>query len=196
MTLALAIAGVLTTPKSCGDDRGLGPILALELATNATEIEALLKTPECKTALRENTWADIVVFIPAFTTFLIAGAFLLGRKGAAAFFAFAAICDWSEDWVMLRLLDETAPGLFSLFWSSRLKFFALSVGIIILGWVARTIARGYGWLMIIGGAIAISGLALDHRLLMPGTLLAWLSLAAFALRPARQRFSRDGAARE
>lgn len=187
LTLALAIAGVLTEPK-CGADRGLGPVIALELSTSATEVAALVTTPQCAAALRENTYADVVAFIPAFTTFLIAGALLIGRKLAAALFALGALCDWLEDAVMLHVLSMPLPTfewLSALFFASRLKFLVLSLGIIVLGWAVKSTARGYGLLMMAGGALALCGLPLDHRLLMPGTLIAWLALAAFALRPAR-----------
>jgi hypothetical protein len=187
VVLALAIAGAVTEPK-CGDDRGLGPVIAFELSTNATEVDALVTTPECRDALRQNTLFDIFVFIPAFTVFLIAGALLIGRKLAVPFFGLGAICDWLEDAVMVHLLGmpmATFEWLSALMIASRLKFLALSIGIIVLGFAARAAARVRGHLMIIGGAIAIVGLLLEPRLVMPGTLIAWFSLAAVALRPAR-----------
>jgi hypothetical protein len=187
LVLALAIAGIITTPK-CGDDRGLGPVIALELSTNGTQVGALLTSPECISGLRENTLFDIFAFIPSFAVFLIAASFRLGRKIAAPLFALGAICDWLEDSVMLHILGMPMPTfewLSALMFASRLKFFALSVGIIVLGWTAKISARVRGLLMIIGGAIAIFGLLIDHRLLMPGTLIAWFSLAAFALKDPR-----------
>ena len=187
LVLALAIAGIITTPK-CVDERGLGPVIALELSSNGTQVSALLNTPECIAGLRENTLFDIFAFIPSFTVFLIAASFMLGRKIAAPIFALGAICDWAEDSVMLHILGMPMPTfewLSALMIASRVKFFALSVGIIVLGWTAKTFARARGLLMIIGGAIAIIGLLINHRLLMPGTLIAWFSLAAFALRDPR-----------
>ena len=187
VVLALAIAGILTTPR-CGDDRGLGPVIALELATNGSQVSALLNSPECIAGLRENTFFDIFAFIPSFTVFLIAASVMLGRKLAAPIFALGSICDWLEDSVMLHILGMPMPTfewLSALMFASRLKFFALSIGVMVLGWTAKSTARGQGFLMIIGGAIAILGLVIDPRLLMPGTLIAWFSLAAFALRPTR-----------
>ena len=187
LVLALAIAGIITTPK-CGDDRGLGPVIALELSTNGTQVGALLTSAECISGLRENTLFDIFAFIPSFTVFLFAASFMLGRKIAAPIFALGALCDWLEDSVMLHILGMPMPTfewLSALMFASRLKFFALSVGIMVLGWTAKTFARVRGLLMIIGGAIAIFGLLIDHRILMPGTLIAWFSLAAFALKDPR-----------
>jgi hypothetical protein len=58
----------------------------------------------------------------------------------------------------------------------------LSLGVIVLGFAVKASARTHGVVMILGGAIALCGLAIDARLLMPGTLVAWLALFVVALR--------------
>jgi hypothetical protein len=176
-TLLLAIVGTIRTPKNCGEDGGLGPVVALELVRSSTELEALVRTPECAAGLRETTYGDMALFIPSFTAFLIAGALMIGRRLAVVMFGLGAVFDQLEDVVMLHLLDmpfATFEWLSALFFASRLKFLALSVGVVLLGW---SVKRAHGAAMVVGGGVAMLGVVIEHRLIMPGTLVAWIALA-------------------
>ncbi|MDP1829495.1 MAG: hypothetical protein Q8L48_39880 [Archangium sp.] len=190
LTLLLALAGIATTPKTCGDDRGLGPVLGLELAVNASEVSALVRGPDCAAALRENTLTDMVAFIPAFTAFLVCGALMVSRKHrlavlAVPVFVLGGLSDEVEDRVMLALLElphATREWLIALFFAVRLKFVLLSLGVIIVGAAVARAERLAGAAMITGGLVALCGLLLSHQLLMPGTLVAWVALLVLAIR--------------
>lgn len=189
LTLALAIAGVVTTPRVCGEDRGLGPVLALELSVTAPEVRALVNSPECAAALRENTLGDMLAFIPAFTGFLVSGALMVRRRHRVALlsvlmFLVAGLSDEVEDVVMLHILDmpmATFEWLAALFFAVRLKFLLLSLGGGLLGWAVR-VERVLGAAMMAGALISLFGLVIDPRLLAPGTLVAWLGLLMLAMR--------------
>lgn len=177
LTLVLAVGGIVTTPKTCGDDHGLGPILALEFATSAQQVQALVNTPECAAAQREATLADMAAFIPSFTGFLICGALVVRRtrraaKWAVPMFIVAALSDEVEDTAILRLLENPADAAIGvLIVAVRLKFLMLTLGVL----VARA-ERVAGAFMVLGGAVALTGLMFEPRILMPATLVAWVAL--------------------
>ena len=125
----------------------------------------------------ETTLADMVAFIPSFTGFLICGALVVSRtrraaKWAVPMFIVAAVSDEVEDTAILRLLENPADAAIGvLIVAVRLKFLMLTVGVL----VARA-ERVAGAVMVAAGAVALTGLMFEPRILMPATLVAWVAL--------------------
>ncbi len=135
---------------------------------------------------------DVADLMPAFTLFLLFGAWALrghGRRLAAAVAlaaVVAALCDWGED-SLLFAITAALPGeqaqIDQLFWLVRAKFALLALsagGLGLLLTRTRGASRWLGFAMIAGGAVALAGLA-DPRLLGAGIGLAWTALLAAAL---------------
>lgn len=193
--LLVSLAGSVVTPRACGPDGGLGPVIALEVVRSSADVSRLFGAPECAAvlakALRQGTVVDQWLFIPAFVAFLSLGALAFSERGTRIGWAGVAsavlggVCDEGEDQILLGILNDL-PGhgasFDALFWFVRIKFVLLSLAAACIGWLVFRSALGrervLGVLMLVGGAVCSVG-TLDawlHRLLIPGTFVAWLSL--------------------
>lgn len=195
LVLAISLVGIAVTPRACGPDGHLGPVIALEVARSTDDVSRVFGEGECASklaaALREGTRADQLAFIPAFVAFLSLGALLFGTRDKSiaglgvASAVLGGLCDEGEDWILLGILDHL-PGhgapFGALFWLVRSKFVLLSLAAGCIGWLAirssGKLERVLGILMLIGGVVCALGTlgVAFHRLLVPGTFLAWLSL--------------------
>lgn len=212
LVLAISLVGVVITPRACGSDGGLGPVIALEVARSADDVARVFGTGACGAslakALREGTFADQFLFIPAFVAFLGLGALTFSPRGVrlawlgVASALLGGLCDEGEDWILLGILDDL-PGhgapFGPLFWLVRCKFVLLSLSSACVGWLVMRSElpreRTLGALMLLGaGMCALGTLGVGvHRLLVPGTFVAWLSLLiAVGMRKSATRMMATG----
>jgi hypothetical protein len=182
-------------------------VIALEVARSTEDVSRLFGDGSCASelakALRDGTFADQFVFIPAFVAFLSFGALAFSERGRRIAWlgvtsaVLGGLCDEVEDRILLGILTDL-PGrsanFDALFWFVRGKFVLLSIAAACIGWLTFRSAlpreRVLGVVMMMGGAVCGAGTldASAHRLLIPGTFVAWVSvLIATAYRLADSR---------
>jgi len=183
---------------ACGPTHGAGPIIALELVRSPAELAELFGAPPCSERFRiaqlSASWWDALVFIPAYATFLILGAWAL-RKGArrlglaamAVLFA-AALFDQIEGVILLQILPvgPDAQSLFDLlFIAVRAKFVLLGIGelmLALLAWRGSLAGKIAAVPLAAGGLVSLWFLFSEphHPLMMQAHSYGWMALLALA----------------
>lgn len=181
---------------SCGDARGLGPIIGFELAATPAQVARLFGAEPCRSALiaaqRTGLWLDALGFIPSYTAFLCFAAWASGRwrRFLVAAMLVAGLCDEIEGLILaaiLRRLPGTPALLDALWWETHVKFVLLAGSTAWLG-LAGDWSLGRSWLSRVTGiAIGVAGLlALQSLFTTPSAMmqeltLAWATLLLVAL---------------
>lgn len=216
MIAALSMFSAIPGQTPCDGDQTLDAMIRFEWVRSAAELAQLFGQEPCRSTLADAMDAmnrvDVNLFIPAFTLFQIAAAWVLRRDGRllgilvinAALIAGA--CDFIEDGHLVGLtaaLRMEAPidqaVIDQLFWLVRTKFALLAFNAILLGWlIGKRAGSGWRlakWLMVAGGLIGLAGLA-QPALLGLGIGLAWVTLlivaAVRAVRPHPQSLAEPG----
>lgn len=91
--------GLISNIEGCATDLeagNLGSIIAFELVRMPADVAALFGTPPCTgpfvAAMRHATWVDSLIFIPAYSAFLICALLALrGYGGSLASIGIAAV---------------------------------------------------------------------------------------------------------
>lgn len=205
-----AVAGLATLAASmgfgripdlvaCGSTHGAGPIIALELVRNPAELAELFGAPPCSEKFRiaqlSASWWDALVFIPAYATFLILGAWalrpgarMLGLAAMAILFA-AALFDQIEGVILLQILPvgPDAQSLFDmLFVVVRTKFALLGIGELMLAalaWRGTLVAKLTAVPLAAGGLVSLWFLLSEphHPFMMQAHSYGWMALLALAV---------------
>jgi hypothetical protein len=141
LVLAVTLFSATQEPvPPCGDlPRNYAPIIAFELARNATDLEAIFGTQEpCRAEMIERMDAvnlvDVLVYIPVYGVFM--AFFFLGMRGPHASLAtlgfrvtvVAALGDYAENACLMNLtpqLDTGSPWFALLPWATGIKWLAL-----------------------------------------------------------------------
>lgn len=184
---------------ACGPTHGAGPIIALELVRNPAELAELFGAPPCsekfRTAQLSASWWDALVFIPAYATFLILGAWALRREArrlglvAMGILFVAALLDQVEGVILLQILPAgpDAQTLFDmLFLAVRTKFALLGAGellLALLAWRGDLLAKIAALPLAAGGLVSLWFLfsAPHHPFMMQAHSYGWMALLALAV---------------
>jgi hypothetical protein len=205
-----AVAGLATLAASmgfgripdlvaCGPTHGAGPIIALELVRNPAELAELFGAPPCSEKFRiaqlSASWWDALVFIPAYATFLVLGAWALrhgartlGLAAMGVLFA-AALFDQVEGVILLQILPvgPDAQSLFDmLFVVVRTKFALLGIGelmLSLLAWRGTLVAKLTAVPLAAGGLVSLWFLLSEphHPWMMQAHSYGWMALLALAV---------------
>jgi preprotein translocase subunit SecG len=194
--------GQIPNIESCAPDSAagnLGSIIAFELVRSPADVAALFGTPPCTdpflAAMRHATWVDALLFIPAYSAFLICalialrgyGGSLAGVGIAAA--AAAALFDQVEGFWLFMIMDGLPGSQGEINWlipAVRAKFVLLGVAAICIG-VLLTRHKGMGFvfgaIIALGGAATTSLIADDGfaALTVQGSAVAWVALFVVAV---------------
>lgn len=183
---------------ACGPTHGAGPIIALELVRSPAELAELFGAPPCSERFRiaqlSASWWDELVFIPAYATFLILGAWALRRDARAlglaamAVLFTAALFDQVEGVILLQILPvgPDAQGLFDmLFLAVRAKFALLGIGellLALLAWRGPLLGKIAALPLAAGGLVSLWFLFSEphHPLMMQAHSYGWMALLALA----------------
>jgi hypothetical protein len=185
--LLTLVSGQQSLAKPCGGlAENYAPIIAFELARGAADLQAIFGTPgdpcrdEMIARMDSINWIDVLVFIPAYGTFLIC--FFLGMRARNLALAniglklavAAIVTDYLENLCLMLLtpqLDATSAWMALLPWATGAKWLAL------------------------GAAAAVAGvmfITLQPRVFLtsrvPAALICWIALLvaiAALLAPAR-----------
>ncbi len=205
-----AVAGLATLAASmgfgripdlvaCGPTYGAGPIIALELVRNPAELAELFGATPCSEKFRiaqlSASWWDALVFIPAYATFLVLGAWALRRSapllGLAAMGVLfgAALFDQIEGVILLQILPvgPDAQHLFDmLFFAVRTKFALLGIGELMLAalaWRGTLVAKLTAVPLAAGGLVSLWFLLSEphHPWMMQAHSYGWMALLALAV---------------
>jgi hypothetical protein len=170
-------------------------ILNFEFVRTPEEVAALFPA-DCRAvhveAQRSGLWLDALVFIPAYSAFLMLSLAALlredpsgSRRGASigmVLTLIAALCDQFEGFQLFAILNSmpgTQAGIDQLIPAVRAKFALLALVVILAGWLHL---RRPGWrriagtLVVAGGVWSMAGLIVDRAWLIQGSALAWLAL--------------------
>ncbi|QLC25450.1 hypothetical protein HFP57_10755 [Parasphingopyxis algicola] len=193
--------GMIPNIEGCAPDIGadnLGSIIAFELVRTPVDVAALFGTPPCTepflAAMRHATWVDALLFIPAYSAFLICALIALRGYGGSlagvgiAAVAAAALFDQVEGFWLFMIMDSLPGSQGEINWlipAVRAKFALLGVGAICIG-VLLTRHKGMGFvfgaIIALGGA-ATTALIVDDAygaLTIQGSAIAWLALFVVA----------------
>lgn len=193
--------GMIPNIEGCAPDldaSNLGSIIAFELVRNPADVSALFGTAPCTdpfvSAMRHATWVDAILFIPAYSAFLICALFALrgyGRSLASvgiAAVAAAAIFDQIEGFWLFMIMDGLPGTQGEINWlipAVRAKFTLLGIGAICIG-VLLTRHRGMGY--VFGALVALGGVASMALIIrdeyvsvtVQGSAISWLALFVVA----------------
>lgn len=170
-------------------------ILNFEFVRSPAEVEALFPH-HCRAlhieAQRTGLWLDTLLFIPAYSAFLVLSLAAPGREDPAGsqriarvgmiLTLVAALSDQFEGYQLFAILNAmpgTQAGIDLLIPAVRAKFGLLALVVILAGWLHL---RQPGWRRIAGGIIlagglwSMAGLFVDRAWLIQGSALAWLTL--------------------
>ncbi|MBV9043729.1 MAG: hypothetical protein JO348_06435 [Alphaproteobacteria bacterium] len=145
VVLLLALYAAFSPPmKVCGDlAPGYAPVIAQELARSVADVHAIFGTgpSACRTAIAQQiyfiTWADCLVFIPAYGVFLLFFFFAMApRDERAALVGFilsavAVVADYIENVCLFQITanpDVAGYSLAVLPWATGAKWLALGLG--------------------------------------------------------------------
>ncbi|MGY4395692.1 hypothetical protein ACVWZA_000853 [Sphingomonas sp. UYAg733] len=183
---------------ACGPTGGRGPIIAFEFVHTAADVAALFGSELCRSTLiaaqKTGLLLDEFGFIPAYTTFLILGAWATQTRGlwlmvVVATLAIAGASDEIEG-VILYLILRDLPGnqtlIDLLWWTVHVKFALLAIGTAGSGAALvanrKWIGGAAGLIIVSGGLFALYGLTwFPNTIMMTGFTLAWFALLATAL---------------
>ncbi len=183
---------------ACGPTGGLGPIIAFEFVRSPADVAVLFGADPCRSMLvaaqQTGLLLDEFGFIPAYTSFLVLGAWAAGMRRVAAAvviaaLAFAGLADEIEG-VILYLILRNLPGtpLLAdiLWWPVHLKFGLLALGTAGIGGLLIMARRWLGMVaglgMLGGGLFALYGLTIfPAGSMMSGFTVAWFMLLGVAL---------------
>lgn len=193
--------GLIPNIEGCSADvdaQNLGSIIAFELVRTPADVVALFGTPPCTepftAAMRHATWVDALIFIPAYTAFLICALIALRGYGGSlasigiAAVAAAALFDQIEGFWLFMIMDGLPGTQTEINWlipAVRAKFALLGIGAICIG-VLLTRHRGMGYafgaVIALGGAATTTLIADDAygQLTIQGSAIAWLALFVVA----------------
>ncbi len=183
---------------ACGSTNGMGPILAFELVRSPADVTALFGTDPCRAtfaaAQRTGAMIDMLLFVPAYTAFLVLAAISVGlQRGwvvlVAVILILAGLLDEVEGLMMLGLLANlpgTQPAIDALSLTVHGKFVLLTAGTIGVGALLvdtrRIAAVAGGLVVLVGGGMAAVGLAtLPNAMMMDGFTIAWFAVLFVAL---------------
>lgn len=193
--------GMIPNIEGCApevDAQNLGSIIAFELVRTPADVAALFGAPPCTepftTAMRHATWVDALVFIPAYSAFLICALLALRGYGGSlasigiAAVAAAALFDQLEGFWLFMIMGDLPGTQGQINWlipAVRAKFVLLGIGAICIG-VLLTRHRGMGYLF--GAVVALGGVATTALIVddaygaitVQGSAIAWLALFVVA----------------
>lgn len=183
---------------ACGPTGGLGPIIAFEFVKSTADVAALFGDEPCRSTLvaaqKTGLLLDEFGFIPAYTIFLILGAWATRMRGlwlmaVVAALAIAGASDEIEGvilYLILRDLPGTQTLIDLLWWAVHVKFALLAIGTAGIGAALianrKWIGGASGLAIFGGGTFALYGLTrFPDASMMIGFTLAWFTLLATAL---------------
>lgn len=189
--------GLIPNIEGCAPDvdaSNLGSIIAFELVRTPADVQALFGTGSCTepfvAAMRHATWVDALLFIPAYTAFLVCALLALRGYGGSlasigiAAVGAAAVFDQIEGFWLFMIMDGLPGTQGEINWlipAVRSKFALLGIGAICAG-VLLTRHRGMGYLF--GALVALGGVGTmalifsdDYaRVTIQGSAISWLAL--------------------
>lgn len=186
--------GLVPDAEGCPPHPELGAVIAFEIVRSPLDVAALFGEAPCTgpftEAMRHITWVDAILFIPAYTLFLVSALIALRKRAPAvawvgiAAAVLAALSDQLEGVMLFRIMDDLPGRQGDIDWLIlfvRAKFALLAVAAAAIGLLIGRIGRYWSiaaFIITVGAALTVYGVTDDAqaRFLASGSAISWATI--------------------